>query len=542
MLGGLDGHDLVIMPTVEADEHSTLFELLPFLEQGRRWDVPLHIRLVGAAHSSPVSQDELLLAARKLKSGSPFRRVWLRADDPQQASAFTRALELHTSVHTPAPIDPNTFIAPRAGPSFHADEFGPLALVLTSAWGRVGSSTVFDAQTRYLLLRGYVVIRIFVAHSDGHFDRKRRDRALDAEMSLTHPHMRFFAQRDPARLQALQKDEVFLASSPILRRQMLFAQLRIERRAQLEKLASAAAFVIVNQLTLVSSAEGLTSAPIILETHDIRAELAELRPPPAFLASDFDSFELRSREEEAVWRHVAACVNLTREDHAKVSKHARFSVLAMPYVPTVAHAHRSAANIDLLLWGTRHNARSIEWFLDEVLPLSDSLSRCRITVVGKVAAALRRRIDAPPIVLIGFVEDIDAYFLSAKVLVVPDQYGTGLSIKMLDALSRGLCFASTEIGMRGISLETVRYTPAATARMLAEDVSSLLSSETLRQERQETARELYRANFSEQAYLRSWDTVIAHVTGPNGSSARVQAGRLGGDAERARLGPLRPSR
>jgi glycosyltransferase involved in cell wall biosynthesis len=53
----------------------------------------------------------------------------------------------------------------------------------------------------------------------------------------------------------------------------------------------------------------------------------------------------------------------------------------------------------------------------------------------------------------GYVENLDAHCCSAAAMVVPLVFGTGIKIKVIDALARGLPIISTSCGTEGFDLQ-----------------------------------------------------------------------------------------
>ena len=104
-----------------------------------------------------------------------------------------------------------------------------------------------------------------------------------------------------------------------------------------------------------------------------------------------------------------------------------------------------------------HNDEAVCTFVRDVMPeVERLLPGVRLRIAGKGATdRLRRLVNRHPdsIVLEGFVPDLQALFARATVSVVPLRMGSGIKIKMLDALARGLPVLSTSIGVDGIPVD-----------------------------------------------------------------------------------------
>lgn len=104
-----------------------------------------------------------------------------------------------------------------------------------------------------------------------------------------------------------------------------------------------------------------------------------------------------------------------------------------------------------------HNEDAICTFVGEVMPeVERQLPGARLRVVGKGATDRLRALAArhpDSVVLEGFVPDLEALFRRATVSLAPLRMGSGVKIKMLEALARGLPVLSTQVGVDGIALD-----------------------------------------------------------------------------------------
>ncbi|RXM52818.1 hypothetical protein BOQ64_05875 [Chryseobacterium sp. CH25] len=92
-----------------------------------------------------------------------------------------------------------------------------------------------------------------------------------------------------------------------------------------------------------------------------------------------------------------------------------------------------------------HNIKGIQWFLKEVLPL---LKNVKIHIVGKIGKAIAE--DYPNVIKYGMVDDLQEFYNHAKVAICPMLSGTGVKIKVLEALSYGLPIVTSRRGVDGL--------------------------------------------------------------------------------------------
>jgi len=98
------------------------------------------------------------------------------------------------------------------------------------------------------------------------------------------------------------------------------------------------------------------------------------------------------------------------------------------------------------------NVVSVRWLLDRVFPLvKREAPKARLFVVGKDPPAdIRARTDGSSLVVTGFVPDVRPWVARGSVFLVPTRVGSGMRIKVLEALAMGKAVVSTRLGCEGI--------------------------------------------------------------------------------------------
>jgi len=94
-----------------------------------------------------------------------------------------------------------------------------------------------------------------------------------------------------------------------------------------------------------------------------------------------------------------------------------------------------------------HNTKSIKWWLKNVYPKLDK--KLKIIFVGKICERIKEKENYKNIEFINFVENLDAIYSKSKVAICPMLTGTGLKIKIVEALSFGLPIVCTNKGAVG---------------------------------------------------------------------------------------------
>lgn len=97
-------------------------------------------------------------------------------------------------------------------------------------------------------------------------------------------------------------------------------------------------------------------------------------------------------------------------------------------------------------WTWSANASGLEWFLREVRPLLPG--NMSIAIGGRGADAVAPEVTT--VTRTGYVEDARVFLARCRVVAIPLQAGTGISMKVLEAACAGWPTVTTSIGARGI--------------------------------------------------------------------------------------------
>ena len=129
--------------------------------------------------------------------------------------------------------------------------------------------------------------------------------------------------------------------------------------------------------------------------------------------------------------------------------------------------------------GYSANSYGLLLFLRQAMPkLLEARPDAELLVVGKGASATLRAAATrfgTQVRFLDYVENIEALTSACAAIIVPLAFGTGIKIKVMDALSRGVPLVSTPTGVDGLDLEDgvhclveeeIQRFPAAMLRLL----------------------------------------------------------------------------
>jgi glycosyltransferase involved in cell wall biosynthesis len=213
----------------------------------------------------------------------------------------------------------------------------------------------------------------------------------------------------------------------------------------------------------------------LMDTHDVFADRFRLYRAHG-QANEFFS---TSRAEEAKALDRADAVLAIQEWDAK-----HFRSLTSRPVAVVGHlAPVSAASpgvaIDpapavLFVGGPMGiNVHGVTWFIERVLPaVRRHVPEAELWLVGGIGDRIP---EGPGVRRLGFVDSLDQVYRRAAVVVNPQQFGTGLSIKSIEALRHARPLVATVSGARGLEDGAgLAFRQAASAEEFGEHLVELL--------------------------------------------------------------------
>jgi GT2 family glycosyltransferase len=99
------------------------------------------------------------------------------------------------------------------------------------------------------------------------------------------------------------------------------------------------------------------------------------------------------------------------------------------------------------------NVPALKWFVEKVFPhVRDAVPNASVRVSGKNPSSAVTALASANVHLTGFVEDIDAFYDSARVAIAPLTYGAGVKIKTIEAIQHGVPVVATPVGAEGLGL------------------------------------------------------------------------------------------
>lgn len=238
---------------------------------------------------------------------------------------------------------------------------------------------------------------------------------------------------------------------------------------------------------------------------------------------------LIGRAERAATRQFSRCLLVNAgEAETLMAQTGADNVSATPPLVTVSAEteRRFDGRPDFIFLGLLslpHNDDGIRCFLEQGMPrLLELRPDARVRIVGREATPalkqLAKRFEGS-VVMEGFVPDLDDLLSRAAALLTPLRFGSGVKIKLIESLARGLPVVSTSFGGDGIvddvdqgvvAVENLRDFPTAMVDLLDGERNALLSRQA-----RERFQQVYARDVVFQAYDRAFS--VDHDGFPDGA-------------------------
>jgi glycosyltransferase involved in cell wall biosynthesis len=195
---------------------------------------------------------------------------------------------------------------------------------------------------------------------------------------------------------------------------------------------------------------------VLNEHTPLETELSQLAPADALIA-------IQSTEAAVFARHFSTKQVVTAPMSAALRP------LPVPTAPVA------------LFVGSAHapNLTGLRWFLAHAWPgLRRDLPDARLLVAGSICASLTETLP-PGVEKLGRLPDLSTAYAQASVVIAPILQGSGIKIKILEALSFGRAVVTTSVGAEGLEKLRPTLRVSDTPDAFARDTLALLRDPAL---------------------------------------------------------------
>lgn len=167
---------------------------------------------------------------------------------------------------------------------------------------------------------------------------------------------------------------------------------------------------------------------------------------------------LKKFEKEA-WQKVDTVLAISREDEQTIRAEApAVKPLIVPAgmdisdsLPAGNHEVNPLFFIGSLDW--MPNLQGLHWFLENIWPvLTKRFPQLKLIIAGKKMPDTIRAYQSASVNCVGEVPDARSFMLNGGVMLVPIVSGSGIRIKIVEAMALGKCIIATTIAAEGLGL------------------------------------------------------------------------------------------
>jgi len=233
------------------------------------------------------------------------------------------------------------------------------------------------------------------------------------------------------------------------------------------------------------------------------------------LRIQWGNFRWTREKEKSILSKADVILTIQKEDCAAIQQMLPDSkVLCMPMALQPRKQRSPQIPGRCLFVGSKGytNVQGLQWLLDEVWPrILSSAQHSSLHVCGTVCNEISG--DHAQVKFLGRVEHLAPEYGSAEVCFAPLLFGSGLKIKVIEALSYGRACVATDFGLQGLDELTDKVVLRAnTAEEFAKAVTTILKEKNTRLKMEKEAERFARENLSPvKVYQPIVDLIHRHV-------------------------------
>jgi polysaccharide biosynthesis protein PslH len=123
-------------------------------------------------------------------------------------------------------------------------------------------------------------------------------------------------------------------------------------------------------------------------------------------------------------------------------------------IPNFDTLENSLVYVGTLTWEA--NIEGLIWFVHGCWNnLKKQFPELKLYIIGKNpdARLVEMSKQFPDIIITGFVVDLEEYFTKCKINIIPLRFGSGMKVKTINGLCRGIPMVCTTIGAEGLQVQ-----------------------------------------------------------------------------------------
>jgi glycosyltransferase involved in cell wall biosynthesis len=236
-----------------------------------------------------------------------------------------------------------------------------------------------------------------------------------------------------------------------------------------------------------------SKAPVVLRAHNIEHKIwqriAENCPNPLKRFYLNHLYQSLRRFEIGILNKMDGIIAITPVDARNLDRLSHSTnIISVPFginleslsITPVQPEEASLFHIGTMNWYP--NEEGIKWMIDEVWPaVTKKLPGIELHLAGRYMPEWLLKLSVPHITVDGEVPDVWEYMQRFSIMVVPLFSGSGIRIKIVEAMAAGKAIITTAIGAEGINYENGQHLLIAKdPKSFVDAIVKLYNDKTLR--------------------------------------------------------------
>lgn len=201
---------------------------------------------------------------------------------------------------------------------------------------------------------------------------------------------------------------------------------------------------------------------IVIDMHDMQSARIKLDVLPeigSMRQKKYFSTFFNSEKKELQNCDIAISISPVETEAIKMTYKPLASLVTLKATDDIRRNLDSRYKFDIAFIGSNSapNADGLVWFIQEVLPLVvEENPRVKFLIQGNVnrnkavKEAIANSICKSAVTQQGFVESLESIYRESRIIICPIRYGTGMKIKVVEAMAYGKAIVGTPAAFEGI--------------------------------------------------------------------------------------------
>ena len=264
-----------------------------------------------------------------------------------------------------------------------------------------------------------------------------------------------------------------------------------------------------------------SDVPVVYRAHNVESEIWQRNTANTkrFIRKNFLNIQSKrlQREELEFIKSVDAIISISPSDSDYFRKNSESQLFQyLPGFPWRIKVKSKLQPLRVFHIGSMEweaNDEAVNWFVRKIWPLILSVyPDAEFHVAGKGLSKSDNRFFMKAVFNHGEVNDAEEFMINHGICIVPLKAGSGIRMKLLQAMSLGIPCVSTPIGAQGIELNGEPLLIADDAKSFAKQVVSLFADHRKAIELGKRAQKYIESHHSEPKNLEELNIFLQQVT------------------------------